>query len=288
MTTKKILIVKFSALGDIVLSTVIPLSIKNAYPDIEIHYLTNKSNALLLENCPNIDKIYTCKGHFFESLMCIIKEKYDIVFCLNYTLRNYLYSFLSFPKRIVFRSKEGKSWVENYYNTAKKIFGNLILPDKLSFINSDSKILYDIHQKLSTYKRPFIVINPGRYHNNKRQGRIWNLDNWARLAEKLLIKHCGTIFVIGSIAERSYHIQLSKDSVVVFSGLLNLKESCAVLSMADLVISGDSGPAHISSAYNVKTVVLLGSTSPDKIKPYGQNGYYIEPESGCKYCWKKR
>ena len=54
------------------------------------------------------------------------------------------------------------------------------------------------------------------------------------------------------------------------------------------IISGDSGPIHIASAYNIPTIQLLGSTSPDKIKPYGENGYFIEPKTECKYCWKKK
>ena len=56
----------------------------------------------------------------------------------------------------------------------------------------------------------------------------------------------------------------------------------------DLMISGDTGPLHIATGHNVKTLAILGSTSPDKIKPYGENGYYIEPTIDCKYCWKKK
>ena len=61
-----------------------------------------------------------------------------------------------------------------------------------------------------------------------------------------------------------------------------------MLSQADLMISGDTGPIHIASAFGVKTLALLGSTSPDKIKPYGENGFYISSKHNCKYCWKKK
>ena len=44
----------------------------------------------------------------------------------------------------------------------------------------------------------------------------------------------------------------------------------------------------MASAHNIKTLALLGSTSPDKIKPYGQNGYYISADTDCKYCWQKK
>ena len=54
------------------------------------------------------------------------------------------------------------------------------------------------------------------------------------------------------------------------------------------MISGDSGPLHVASAHNIKTLALLGSTSPDKIKPYGKNGYYISAKYKCLYCWNKK
>ncbi len=288
MSSKKILIIKFSALGDMVLSTIIPQAIKLKYPNIEIHYLTSRANAALLENCPNIDKIITYKGKFFECIRTIWKEQYDIVFCLNFTLRCYLYTFLSLSKKIAFKSFKGTSWVEKYFNTAQKVFKELELPDNLYFCNTDIKILNSVEERLNGYKRPFIVINPGKYYGNARQGRLWNIKNWKVLSEKLLSEYGGTIFVNGNSSERDYHLDLEQDNTVILSGLLNIKEACALLSLADLVISGDSGPVHIASAYNVKTISLLGSTSPEKIKPYGANGFFIAPDTECKYCWKKK
>ena len=288
MNVKKILVIKFSALGDLVHSSVIPVAIKEQYPEVKIHYLTTKNNARLLENCACVDKILTYDGNFIECLRNIFQEGYDVVFCLNYTMRCYLFSFFSFAKKVVFRKNEYNSLVENYFYTAKSIFKNIDLPARLFLDNTDSVVVEAVKQKIKDYPRPYIVINPGKYNNNPRQGRIWNIKNWAELAKELLSSFGGTVFVNGSMSERDYHIQLSDDRIVVLSGLLKLKESCAMLSMADLVISGDSGPVHIASAYNVKTLSLLGSTSPDKIKPYGDNGFYVEPDTECKYCWKKK
>ncbi len=288
MISKKILIIKFSALGDMVLSTIIPHAIKRRYPDIEIHYLTSRANTALLENCPDVDRIITYNGNFFECIRIIWQERYDIVFCLNFTLRCYLYTFLALSKKIVFKSFKGTSWVEKYFNTAQKVFKDLELPENLYLSNTDIKILNSVKERLKAYKRPFIVINPGKYHGNARQGRLWNIKNWEDLSEKLLSEYGGTVFVNGNSSERDYHFDLKRENSVVLSGLLNIKEACALLSLADLVISGDSGPVHIASAYNVKTISLLGSTSPEKIKPYGANGFFIAPETECKYCWKKK
>lgn len=287
-SNKKILIIRYNAIGDIVLSTIIPYAIKLKHPECEIHYLTTKRNSEILKNCPHVDKIMVYKGNIFGMIKKIFKERYDCIVSLNYTLKNYLLGFLSFPSKLVFKSSKGSSWVENNFYTAKKVYNDIELPERLYLKNSDSFIEFRILKKLKEYPKPHIVINPGRFYEQTRQGRIWNIDKWKELSKKLLKTYGGTIFVNGSSKERDYHLQLEDENVVVLSGMYNLKESFALLSLADIVISGDSGPVHIASAYNRNTIAILGSTSPDKIKPYGENGYCIEPKSECKYCWKKK
>ena len=45
---------------------------------------------------------------------------------------------------------------------------------------------------------------------------------------------------------------------------------------------------HIATGHNVNVLAILGSTSPDKIKPYGSKGYYVASDGNCKHCWKKK
>ena len=288
MKNKKILIIRFHAIGDLVLSTVIPQSIKQKHPNCEVHYFTSLMGETILKNCPYVDKIMTFKGSMTEAIEQFKVEKYDAIISLNYTLRNFSLAFKSFPKKIIFKSSKGKSWVDNYFNTAKGVYSDIELPKRLCLVNSDKQTEASVAEKLSNYPKPHIFISPGRPENNPRQGRAWNIDKWKKLSQSLLEKYGGTVFVTGSSEERDYHMALEGDNVVILSGLLDLPEGFAALSMADLIITCDSGPAHIGAAYGVKTLALLGSTSPDKIKPYGENGYFIEPQIKCKYCWKKK
>lgn len=287
-SNKKILIIRFCAIGDVVMSTIIPFAIKQKYPEYEIHFLTNKEISGMLKNCPHVDKVISFNGDIVKTVIELFKERYDAILCLSYTLKSYLVSFLSFPKRVIFKSFKGVSWVENYFNTAKKLFPDLKLPDRLYLINKNKKTEQKVLDKLKNYKKPFILINPGRLSNQPREGRVWNIKKWKKLSDELLKTYGGTIFVNGSMTERDYHLTLADDNVVVLSGLNNLKETCALISYCDLIISGDSGPIHIASAYNKKTVAVLGSTSPDKIKPYGKNSFIVEPKTNCRYCWKKK
>lgn len=285
---KKILIFKLFAIGDIVLSTVIPYSIKLKHPDCEIHYLTSSYGVQLFSNVPYVDKIIVFNSDIKELIKEIRKQNYDAVVFLNHTSYIYKFALSLFPIKSIFKSIKGKSWVENYFYTAKKIYNDVELPERLYLSNENCFEKFPDLNKINEYPKPYILLNPGRYQNQTRVGRIWNIEKYKELSKRLLDTYGGTVFVSGSEDERDYHMQLSGEGVVVLSGMYSLEETCALISLCDLVISGDSGPCHIASAYDKKTLAILGSTSPDKIKPYGKNGYYVGPASKCRYCWKRR
>lgn len=284
----KILIIRFHAIGDVVMSSIIPYAIKLKHPECEIHYLTNEINVVMLKNCPHVDKVMTLTKDLKSTAKDFAAEKYDCIICLNLTLRSLYLTLFSFPKRFFFKSHKGTSWVDNYFYTAKKLFKDITMPDRLYFSNNNRSCEESIMKQIEKYPRPYIIFGPGKYENQPRQGRVWNIDKWKELSEKVLKEYGGTIFVLGEKAENEYHQRISGENVVITSGLYNIEESCALISHCDLMVSGDSGPIHIASAYNKKTLAVLGSTSPAQIKPYGKNGYFVGPTTKCKYCWKKR
>ncbi len=291
--TKKVLIIKLGAIGDVVHSTVICSAIKSKHPDWEVHYLTQKAIAPIIRYNQNIDRVISFKvkhtkiRQMFSITKKLFKEHYDIIFCLSNSLKNYIPAYLSFPKKVVLRGYKGTSWVENYFYTAKSVIKDLELPDRL-YLNNDESRTERISKDFEKHPKPHIMINPGKIQNNPRQGRVWNIKKWQELSKSLIELYGGTIFVNGSSAEKSYHEQLESDNVIILSGKYNLADSCTAMSLMDIMISGDSGPAHIAAAYGVNTVAILGSTSPDKIKPFGKNGYIVEPKNDCRYCWQKK
>jgi len=291
---KKILIIRLGALGDVVMTTIIAKAVKQKHPDYIIHYLTQSEIAPVIANCPDIDKIILWdrkNRKSFKQLVSVgftlFKEHYDIVFNLTVAVRNCLLSLMSCAGRIVYRKRTKGLWIEDFYYTAQSVIKDIDKPDRLD-IGLNPKSEQTIDADISNYPHPYIMIAPGGGTDRTRQGRIWNIKNWKELITKLQNIYGGTVFVCGIGSELDYHKTLSGQNVVICSGRYNINESSALLSKADLMISGDTGPLHIASAHNVKTLALLGSTSPDKIKPYGKNGYYISSDDECKYCWKKK
>ena len=293
---KKILVIRLGAIGDVVLSTIIASAIKISHPDYVVHYLTSSQIKPLIENHPHIDKIFEwdrakrkSKKQFLDVSLAIMKEHYDIVYNLTYAIRNFLFAFMTFCPRIINRVNSNNSWVEDYFLTAKKGIKDIYQPDRL-YNGVDNDSLNRVKSDLKGLPKPYIVLSPGGATNNNRQGRAWDIKNWKILSRLLLEQYGGTIFLSGSKSEQESHeyIKDGNDNIKVFSGIYNLKESNALYSMCHLMISGDTGPVHIASAHNIKTLSLLGSTSPDKIKPYGENGYYLASDFECKYCWQKK
>ncbi len=289
-TIKKILIIRLGAIGDVVHSTVIHKAIKNDYPKVKIFFLTLENTSNLIKHDPDLEAVYAFnikkKNNWLYLLklgLMLQKERFDVIVNLSNTLRTQLLTALAFPKKIVLRKKRGlgEHAVQKFFASALSIFPNLKLPNNLN-LYLDKKILSEIETKIKDCPRPFWIINPAGENAHLREGRIWSLENWATLGNSLINQYGGTVFIVGSQKEQSYHkpLQCITNSWV-YSGRLSLEESAALFSMADLFISGDSGPLHIASALGVHTLGIMGSTSASTCGPYGTRAFTVNPLVYC-------
>lgn len=288
---KKYLIIKLGAIGDVIHSTMLAQCLKKVDPNCIVHFMTSDFITPLLKNNPDIDKVIWFTGHRIYDyfyLMCkglsLLPERYDIVFPLSNSLRNFFMMFFMFPKRIKKRNKNRIHAVDAFYNTVVDVFGEFEKPKNIRIFVSEEK-KSEINEKFKNYPRPWIIFNPGGANDLDRQGRIWTDDGWIELGNKLTEKYGGTIFICGSNKEVELHKKFKniKNSVLL-TGNLELIDSTALYSLSDLFLSGDSGPLHIASALNINTIGIMGSTPPSACGPYGEKGYVVEPNFDCKYC----
>ncbi len=281
-------------MGDVIHTSIIATAIKQKHPDWQVDFLTAKFYADIIKNHPHIDNVIYWDRSKRKSLKYVLpiifklfKTRYDIIFNLTRALLNNIISLLAFPKKYQGKMRFETSWIEEYFLTAKNVIKDLEQPERL-YLGTNSPISEKVQKALENKPRPFFVFSPGGDSNFSREGRIWNLKKWAELSEKLNQEFSGTIFVCGSPREKEKHLALSSNIVNVYSGDFNTSEMSDFISQADMMISGDTGPLHVASAHDIKTLALLGSTSPEKIKPYGKNGYYISAKHNCLYCWNKK
>ena len=288
----KILIIKLGAIGDVVHSTVIAQAIKEKYPDYEIHFLTMDFIAPLISNNRFLSKVfsYDSDANWYKILklgLSLHKEKYDIIFNLTNSLKQIVLAVMASGK-IYKRSKKRIHAVDSFYNTALTAFPELKKPAALD-LGVNKNIKERLMKNFAAENHPIIIFSPGGDSDNSRQGRTWSDEYWIELGNMFVQEYNAKIIIIGSKNEQTTHQKFSviKNSSVL-SGRLSLEETAALLSYADLIISGDSGPLHIADAVGAKTVAIMGSTSPSASCPYSVNGCYIEPQISCKYCGLKK
>ena len=107
----KVLVVRFSSIGDIVLTTPVLRAIKTQRPEVEIHYLTRKTYASLLENNPHIHHLHSFDQSISEILPMLKKERYDLIVDLHKNLRTFRLKFALKRPSSSFEKENVKKWI---------------------------------------------------------------------------------------------------------------------------------------------------------------------------------
>jgi heptosyltransferase-2 len=119
---------------------------------------------------------------------------------------------------------------------------------------------------------------------NSRAKR-WQTESYAKLNDRLQSEFGANVILIGDQSEFDVSLEVvekSKINPIVLTGKTSLAESTAILSLCDLLVSNDTGPAHISAALGTKTIVIFGPTNPNTTYPIGAE--IIRREVECSPC----
>lgn len=267
----KVLIVRFSSIGDIVLTTPVIRCLKKQIENIEIHFLTKNYFYSVIENNPYIDKIYTINSEIKTIIPQLKEEEYDYIIDLHNNLRT----------NIVKNKLKTKSYSVNKLNFKKWLLVNLkinIMPKihivdrymqtvaKLGVVNDgeglDYFILEDKKIDLSvlpvTHQKGFIGFVIGGKHATKV------------LPEEKVISICNKInkpiILLGGKEDNAMGKNIVKacgDNVYNSCGEFSLGQSAYLISIADKIITNDTGLMHIASAFRKPIVSVWGNTVPD-------------------------
>jgi ADP-heptose:LPS heptosyltransferase len=131
----KFLIIRFSSIGDIVLTTPVVRCLKKQIPNAEMHFLTKKSFAEIIEHNLNIDKKIYFEGDLNATIKQLKKENYDYIIDLHHNLRTFLIKLRLMKKSFSFNKLNFEKWmmvnfkinmlpqkhiVDRYFETIKK------------------------------------------------------------------------------------------------------------------------------------------------------------------------
>lgn len=294
----KFLIIRFSSIGDIVLTSPVARCLKNQFPEAEIHYLTKKRNADLLQASPYIDKIQLLGDSLKETVLKLKAEKYDYIIDLHNNLR-------SLRVKIGLRAKSfsfNKLNIRKFLLTRFKIntMPDCHIVDRNLATLQSFKVIND-GKGLDHYIPEEDEIQLSELPENFRNGYVALVLAGTYITKKMpvekyhqLISSVKYPFVLlggkNDHAMATRILEWQTGNVLDFTGKLRINQSASLVKNAKLVISNDTGLMHIAAAYHKKILSVWGNTAPELgMSPYmaGKGSEILELKGlSCRPCSK--
>ncbi|MGL4641504.1 MAG: glycosyltransferase family 9 protein [Cetobacterium sp.] len=301
----KILIIHTAFIGDIVLSTPLIKRIKEVYPESKITYVTTPVGASILRNNEDITEIieYDKRGAHsgFKGLIALGRrlryENFNLVLTPHRYLRSSILSWLTrSPKRIGYDTASGailftdkvkydkeKHEVEKLLSFMGEIPKNSRenYPIELYPSKKDTEIINRIWEENGLENEDVVAIAPGSKWFTKK----WPLEYFNKVID-LLIENNKKVIVIGGKDEMFLNVHTSK-GVIDLRGKTTLLELAEVLRRVRVVLTNDSSPIHIASAFkNTRIIALFGPTVKEfGFFPWSENSEVLEIEGlPCRPC----
>ena len=267
----KFLVIRFSSIGDIVLTTPVVRLLKQKYPDSEIHYLTKKQFSFLLENNPYVDKTIGLDQNLKTIITDLKDELYDYVIDLHNNIRTRrIKSTLKIPDFTIDKLNV-KKWllvnlkinklpqkhiVDRYLDTLSVFdIKNDNQPLDYFIPEGDNYVFSDQYQGFKEQKYIAFVIGATYYTKQIPQELAVNIMNKSGLPFVLLGGK--------DDVEKSKLIEKAlKIPVVNLCGAINLNQSASVIKNAKIVVTSDTGLMHIAAAFKKPIVSIWGNTVP--------------------------
>lgn len=284
---KKILIIRFSSIGDIVLTSPVIRCLKKEHPNVELHFLVKKSFAGVVQNNPHISKIWEFNDNLKELIKDLKKEGFDQIIDLHKNLRSekikrnlkipaHTFDKLNIEKWLLTNFKVDKlpkkHIVDRYFNAVKhldvKYDGN-----GLDFFIQD-KNHYDLSNFPLEIQNGYYVLVIGAAHVTKAP----TLDLCINIIKK--IKE--PFILIGGKDDEEKAEKIEKEfkntKLINLVGKTNLEQSASVILQAKLVVTPDTGMMHIAAALNKPIVAIWGNTVPK----FGMGPFYPDNQKMSK------
>ncbi|MDI9319732.1 MAG: glycosyltransferase family 9 protein [Phycisphaerales bacterium] len=270
----KILIIRFSSIGDIVLTTPIIRCLKQQRPEAEIHYLTKKAFEPILMANPYLHHIHLLNDNLDATIENLKKIGFDYIIDLHKNLR-------SARVKNALRSKRTKAYAFSKLNVQKWLYVNLkinLMPDKsiveryfealkpLGIHNDGQGLDYFIPNQDTTDHKDIPMSHWAGYVGFVIGGSFATkklpVARWKELCALSPIP----IILLGGAEDREEAQEIAAlDPIKIYNscGKFNLNESAHLVQHAKLIVSNDTGLMHIAAAYKKPIVALWGNTTPE-------------------------
>ena len=307
----KILVIRFSSMGDIVLCSPVFRELKKIFPESQVTFLTSKQQGQVLENNPNIDQvIYHPRQESIEELNRLAErlrqQSFDIIYDIHRSLRS---RWICWKLRPFFQKQPPILWKINKRGWQRE----LLIKWKFNFLRNghsqrqlflhplqaqtsqplayrtelfpsfqDKNTVKNFLREKQLYSGRLICIGPSASF----PGKCWPLFHYQSLVSKLLAEKWQIVLIGGENEEESKRLkQHFGEAIYNLAGKLTPLESAALLEQAFLVVCNDTSIAHIAEAMNTPVIAIFGPTVREfGYFPYLERSMSIEMDLPCRPC----
>jgi heptosyltransferase-2 len=294
----RILVVRFSSIGDVLLTTPLLRALARRHPDAEIAFATKRDMAPLVADNPHVQQVFALEPHELLTTYAAQLKAWKPTHGLDlhgslrsralrvlvpgrwagYTKHKIARTVLIATKLNVYRSS--RPVAERYFEAARRLD---VKPDgqgpELHFGDAARERVDSWLTERGLSGAPLAALAPGAAHATKR----WPVANWTVLSERLASAGLRPL-ILGGPADRGVAQQLAPFAASA-AGEFSLQETGALLARARILVSGDTGVMHMATGVGTPVVALFGPTVRQfGFFPYSAPAVVLERPLACRPC----
>jgi heptosyltransferase-1 len=317
-----ILIVKLSAIGDVIHTLPSLAALRKLYPEAHITWVIEEASADLIAGHPHLDRVIVSRrkrwlqelgdpqktGQALKEIKEFLKSlrdrPYDLVIDFHGLFKSALIVLISGGRRKLgydsmqelsglFLNEKipedmGKHAVDRYLDFLRYLKAPETQPEFFIPISEDNKKRAEELLEKSGLDRGerFVAVSPMALWETK----LWEDEKFAKLCDRINGELGVKVVLTGSEEggmNRRIQSLMTKPSVNL-GGKTTLRDLACVYRSSLLLITTDSGPMHIATAVGTPVIALFGPTSPSRTGPYGEGNIVIRKEMDCSPCFLKK
>lgn len=312
-----ILIVKLSAVGDVIHTLPSLSALRERYPGAYITWVVEEAAADIVRDHPDLDCVIVSRrkgwqkeikiGHVKEPLRemksflrDLRARDYDLVIDFHGLFKSAMLVYLCRGERKLgynsYQELSGlfynekipedmtKHAVDRYLDFPKYLGAKIADPVFQIALGEENKKKVDKLLAAHQVTGPFVALNPVAYWDTK----LWDDERFATLCDRMVETYGMSVILTGQKAPSLEKIRrLARENVINLEGQTTLKDLAELYRRAALLVTTDSGPMHLAAALGTPVVALFGPTDPGRTGPYGPGHVVIQESLSCVPCFRK-
>lgn len=313
--SKKILVVRYRFIGDMILTIPFLRNLRYAYPDAQIDMLVAPNSGEVIEDCPYVNNfIYfdTTRKHKYEKgtgrkksfwnyVFQLKQENYDKAYVLKRSLSSALLCFFAGIKERIGYDTENRGFLltkKLKYNTEKH--ESLCFLDVLEADGIEVKDTYlENWVQEENAKKVQQLFSENNINDDIKKvvvnvtatnpWKVWDIQNFIEIIEYLANEKGIQVIFIGAGSDKKLYDDIKysqelKIKPVNLCGQLSIKDSLALLKEVDFILGNDSGTLHMASSVGTKVIGLYGPMPFEKWMALGDGNILLKADLGCMPC----